>query len=124
MDIVCGAILRTSEGSVLLQDHVKSGMWSIPVGRVEEDEHPLEALCRELREELGIVALKAVEVADRVLQVPNYGPVRSIVFHVDRWYGDIKNLEPDKCKELRYVERELPGDVTEITKLAWECLWW
>jgi 8-oxo-dGTP diphosphatase len=42
--------------SVLLGDHVKSGLWLPPGGHVDEGEDPRDAVERETREELGIEA--------------------------------------------------------------------
>ena len=51
--IVVGALVRNSEGRLLLIRHHRRG-WEIPQGRVEEGEGLLEALCREVYEESGI----------------------------------------------------------------------
>jgi 8-oxo-dGTP diphosphatase len=45
-----------SDGSTLLVDHVKAGLWLPPGGHVEPGEHPARTARRELREELGIEA--------------------------------------------------------------------
>lgn len=51
--IVVGALVRNSEGRLLLIRHHRRG-WEIPQGRVEEGEGLLAALCREVREETGV----------------------------------------------------------------------
>ena len=52
-----GAVIRSGD-MVLVQDHVKSGCWTIPVGKAEKAETPLEAITRELWEELGLIVVK------------------------------------------------------------------
>ncbi len=52
-----GAIIRDTEGRLLLiqRGHPPSeGLWSLPGGRVEEDETDADALRREIREETGL----------------------------------------------------------------------
>jgi 8-oxo-dGTP diphosphatase len=43
--------------TVLLGDHVKSGLWLPPGGHVEDGEHPRSTVERETQEELGIPAV-------------------------------------------------------------------
>jgi 8-oxo-dGTP diphosphatase len=44
------------QGTILLVDHLKAGLWLPTGGHVEPDEHPAQAVMRECREELGIEA--------------------------------------------------------------------
>lgn len=46
-----------TDGSVLLVDHRKAGMWLPSGGHVEPGEHPAETVRREVVEELGVPAL-------------------------------------------------------------------
>ena len=48
-------ILRNSKGKVLVGERLgKDGAWQFPQGGVDEGETPLEALYRELEEEIGV----------------------------------------------------------------------
>ena len=55
--IVCAALLD-GEGQVLLQQRPKgkamAGLWEFPGGKIAAGESPEVALCRELKEELGL----------------------------------------------------------------------
>ena len=57
--LVVAAALYDSEGRILLAQRPEgksmAGLWEFPGGKVEPGESPEAALCRELREELGIV---------------------------------------------------------------------
>jgi 8-oxo-dGTP pyrophosphatase MutT (NUDIX family) len=52
-DFAVGAFI-VSNGRVLLVDHKKLGVWLPPGGHVEADENPVEALHREVMEEVGL----------------------------------------------------------------------
>ena len=68
IEVVCGVIFRNA-GEVLVcrrdfNRHL-GGKWEFPGGKVHEDETGIEALVREIREELGI----PIEVGDRLNSV-------------------------------------------------------
>ncbi len=50
-------LLDGTDGSVLLVDHRKAGMWLPTGGHVEPGEHPAETVRREVVEELGVPAV-------------------------------------------------------------------
>ena len=53
-------LVDPDDGSTLLVDHLKAGLWLPPGGHLEPDEHPADAADREAREELGIEPMFAV----------------------------------------------------------------
>lgn len=59
--IIVSAAVIIHAGRVLLAQRKRgshlAGAWEFPGGKVEPDEDPRDALVRELREELGVVAL-------------------------------------------------------------------
>lgn len=50
-------LIDHDEGSVLLVDHLKAGLWLPSGGHVEPGEHPVATVRREVQEELGIPAV-------------------------------------------------------------------
>ena len=93
---VAVGILIDDAGRVLVTrrapDAHQGGLWEFPGGKVEENETLLEALTRELQEELGVLveATEALMVLDH-----DYGDkqVRLDVHRVTRWSGEPRGLE-------------------------------
>ncbi len=55
------------------------GLWEFPGGKIEAGEGPEEALCREIREELG-AEIKVVEVFEVVFHRYDWGPVLVLAY--------------------------------------------
>jgi 8-oxo-dGTP diphosphatase len=87
---VVAGVLRDAAGRVLLAQRPSgkhlAGLWEFPGGKVESDEATVDALARELREELGIV----VESARPLIAAAHDYPDRCIVldaWEVTAWSG-------------------------------------
>jgi 8-oxo-dGTP pyrophosphatase MutT (NUDIX family) len=55
------------DGSVLLVDHIKAGLWLPAGGHVEPGEHPVATVRREVGEELGVPAVFLPQLGERPL---------------------------------------------------------
>lgn len=103
---VVAGILRDAQGRVLLAQRPAgkhlAGLWEFPGGKVEADEAPVDALARELREEIGIV----VESAQPLIGIPHAYPDKTIlldVWQVTRYSGSVQAHEGQR---LAWVEPE------------------
>jgi 8-oxo-dGTP diphosphatase len=89
--IVCAALID-GDGKVLLQQRPKgkamAGLWEFPGGKIAAGESPETALCRELKEELGL------DIAEANLTPFGFASHRYDSFHIllllyrcRRWHG-------------------------------------
>ncbi|MDX6513458.1 MAG: hypothetical protein QOE36_2962 [Gaiellaceae bacterium] len=101
-----GALCVDDEGRVLLARRAHEpfqGRWDIPGGFLDEGEHPLDALRRELREETG------AEVE----------PLAFLGVWMD-WYGD--GLDAQATLNLYWTAEIVSGDLEpadDVTELRW-----
>jgi mutator protein MutT len=93
---VMAGVLLDADGRVLLAQRPPgkhlAGSWEFPGGKREPGESPLDALARELHEELGIDVLHA----EPLIRVPwHYGERELLLdaWRIDRWKGLPQSLE-------------------------------
>jgi 8-oxo-dGTP diphosphatase len=91
--LVVAAALIDGDGRCLVQqrprDKRHGGLWEFPGGKVEEGEHPAQALVRELREELAIdVAVAALEPVGFATDMP----VTMLLYRCTTWRGTPRAL--------------------------------
>jgi len=80
--------------------------WEFPGGKIEHGEQPIDALRRELEEELGIVPQIGDEVARIRHFYSNGTAVELRFFRVEAFSGEVENRI---FRDVRWVERsELP----------------
>ena len=106
---VVAAVLMRPDGSYLLAERpagkVYAGYWEFPGGKVEPGETPLQAICREIREELGLEINSATQWLTR-RHVYEHASVRLRFFRVSHWRG-----EPTGLDGQRFVF-QVPGHET------------
>ncbi len=102
LEVVAG-VIRGADGRILIARRAaaadQGGLWEFPGGKLEAGESRLEALRRELREELGIT----LRAAAPLLEVSHRYPQRAVrlyVFEVTAWQGTPSGLEG---QPLRWV---------------------
>lgn len=93
--VAVGLLLR-DDGKVLFgqrpSDKPWAGWWELPGGKVEVGETVLEALCRELKEELDITPRHATPWIEYVHEYP-HNIVCLAFYKVHAWSGEEKGLE-------------------------------
>ena len=92
--------------SLLLIDHVKSGLWLPPGGHVEVNENPATTVVREAQEELGLTAQFDMTLGDKPLLLTVTQTVNgNIHTDVSLWYV----LKGDSRVDLDFDRREMNG---------------
>lgn len=118
-------IFLIRDGQVLLLRRKNTGRhdgeYGLPAGKLERGEQLHEAAIREAYEECGAV----IEAADLAMlgtmHIRDLGSERmDFFFSVEKWTGEICNMEPDKCDGLRWFPADaLPENVIPYTREAW-----
>ena len=98
----------------------RDGEYSLVAGHVEDGEHLKDAMIREAHEESGII-LSSDKLAMVGVGVALLDDYVYFFLRTDSWSGDVKNMEPDKCDDMRWFSLgELPDNTVPYIKKAIE----
>lgn len=118
------------EGKILLHLRQNTGYmdgnWDVPAGHVEESELPTAAMVREAKEEIGITLrpedLKPALAMYKVKH-DTTGDRADYFFRATRWEGEITNMEPQKCADIKWFDPTmLPLNMTPHIREAIDCV--
>ncbi|HLU18807.1 MAG TPA: thiamine phosphate synthase [Pusillimonas sp.] len=110
VDVAAGLILRSNNELLLAErpgDKPWSGWWELPGGKIEPGETVLEALSRELKEELDIQVTESARWVTHVHEYPKT-IVRLSFCKVTGWEGTPTGIEGQR---LAWVRTDRPLDV-------------
>jgi len=125
---VAVAVIINQQDQILISkrspEQHQGNKWEFPGGKVEEGESSHQALCREIREELGIELASATRITDVIhhYQDEKHGSKKVFldVFEVRSWSGEPEGREG---QPLCWVEKhelnnyDFPDANTEILRL-------
>ncbi|HJU93857.1 MAG TPA: NUDIX domain-containing protein [Pyrinomonadaceae bacterium] len=116
--VTAGAVIFNDKGQVLLLKHrFRSGSgWGLPGGFLEKGEQPLEALKRELREEIGM----EVESAKIFLARSFKKPRQVEILFLCRANGDVKPQAMEVERAEWFLVESLPDDLPRDQRLLVE----
>ena len=125
VNVAVGVLIRP-DGDFLLTSRpsgkVYAGYWEFPGGKLEPGETVLQALQRELQEELGITIHTAQPWRTELVDYP-HALVRLNFCKVTGWQGELQMREAQQCAWQRLpvlVSPVLPGTVPVLAWLAQE----
>ncbi|MHA6485106.1 NUDIX hydrolase [Paenibacillus sp. strain BS8-2] len=101
----------------------EDGKWSVVAGRIDGNEEVKAAAIREAKEEAGVdIDPSDLEVKGVVHRRNQSGAGSEwIDFYLvaSRWMGEITNMEPHKCEELKWFPlNRLPDEMIEYVRSA------
>src|SRR5580704_10647282 len=116
--VVLGALIQNNR---LLLGHRTAARgaypnaWDLPGGHVESGEAPLDALVRELSEEVGVLISRPTAPPLAVLYPLVQEPrVELAIWIVTEWTGQVTNSAPNEHDELRWFR----ADELQVVSLA------
>lgn len=102
-------VIKNENGEILMQNHVKYGFWTIPVGKVKQEQSVEAGLKQEILEECNLIIKKYKELVQRDYTYNRSGNevvVISHLFEVLEYNGQMKNNEPQKHKQQIFMPLE------------------
>lgn len=125
--IICASyLLLIKDNKILLLRRFNTGYqdgnYSVPAGHVDEGESVADALVREAKEEVGIEVKKQDTTLCHVMHrkgTDQNDERLDFFFTCQKYDGEVKNLEPQKCDDLRWFDLgKLPDNIIPYIKQA------
>lgn len=117
------AIITDNHGNILMQEHVKYGFWTIPVGKVDLDKDLIEGLKQEVFEETNLVVEDCKEIGYKLFEYIRNGKnvkVHTHLFQITKYSGKLENKEPNKHKKQIFMSIK---EIVNLPYLSDTTLW-
>jgi len=97
------------------------GYYHVPAGHLESGEKISDALIRESKEEVGITIKPKDIKFVHIMHHKSDNERAAFFFEVKKWQGPIKNMEPEKCSQIKWFPLDnLPTNIVPYAKKAIE----
>ena len=121
-------LVLVKDGQVLLLRRFNTGYqdgnYSLVAGHLDGGETAKQCIAREAGEEAGVaINPKDLEVIHVMHKLALDREYFDIYLHAEKWTGNITNMEPNKCDELKWYDiNNLPDNILPEVKLALESM--
>lgn len=100
----------------------EDGKYHFPAGHKERGEPVTTALIRESEEELGVEVQPENAHLVQTMHHKSNNERIGLFFEVKKWQGEVKNMEPEKCSEIRWFNLDrLPKNTVPYARHALDC---
>lgn len=122
-------IIFRKDGKILLLKRANAGYfdgsYSLPAGHFDGDESAKDVAVREAKEEIGVKIrpdeLRLKHALHRISDIPTKNERIDLFFETTKWSGEPKNMEPEKCAELKWVKTSnIPKNMVPEVRQALE----
>jgi 8-oxo-dGTP pyrophosphatase MutT (NUDIX family) len=132
-EVPASYVVLIKDGRVLLLRRFNTGYmdgnYSLPAGHVDKGETFMRCAIREAKEEIGVeLDLKDLKIAHIMHRFSgeewgDLGYRIDMFFTIEKWDGEIKNMEPEKCDDLSWHDlNSLPENTIPYIKHALESI--
>ena len=115
-------IILEKDGKILLMRRYNTGFadgqYTLPAGKLETDETFTEAAIREAFEEVNARIMESdIRSAHIIVEKTKKRDWIHNFFIAEKWAGEIKNNEPDKCDDIQWFNiNSLPKNTISFVK--------
>ncbi|QEK39659.1 NUDIX hydrolase [Candidatus Sneabacter namystus] len=99
------------------------GLYGLVAGHVDGGEKVTDAMVREAQEEAGIVIdVSDLKISCVMHRIENGVEAIDYFMLANKWQNEIRNMEPNKCKELKFFDiNSLPDNVVPAVRHGINC---
>lgn len=123
-----GLVIINEKDEILILEHNKFNIKTVPVGKIEKGEDIIHALHREIKEEIGIEFENEILLANTYTKYEHIERSFEYIFVVNTKdiKGKPKNMEPEKHADIYWVPINKLSEIGKLgtaTHIFMECMY-